>query len=464
MHPYKLRLGVSGFTYKGGRKGENLFEKLTNSELSKILEFHASGSGWKGDFKHHKLKWDEMESYYRSLDMFLCTSLIEGIPCPPLEAMACGVPVIIPKNVGLLDELPDIHNIYRYKAGNYLDMLDAISKCIFDVQTGNINKQELRESVEKYHLNQWITDHTSVFENFLYNVSKDDEYGFIDGIGLVKQNEHPDWVFVDGEAVDYNTPVTQMKATSSDFQPTMGIYTVAYGKPAKSCFLRLLTSIRKHLGDLPVCMVSDTPLETELDYIYVEYPDNDIGARNNKTLIYDLAPKEWDYVLYLDSDTEIISEDALFLFDLLHDGFELVFCINPTNYILVSDMSRPDNQEEITELVEMLGTGNLVQLNGGVFAFRRNETTKEFFTKWNQEWNKYGKRDQAALDRVLYSMPVKLYTLGVEWNTVTRYYDRERSAAILHHPLEARRWSGRIDGRLDSGEAWASVHPERNQK
>lgn len=421
--PHKLKLGVSGFTYSGGRKGENLFEKLTKSDLKDILDFYASGSGWKGLYTPKELKFDEMSNYYRSLDMLLCTSTVEGIPIPPLEALACGTPVIIPRGVGILDELPDIHNIYRYKAGNYLDMLDAISQCIYDVQTGNINKQELRDTVLKYNLQSWSNDHLYAFENMLYNA-----------------------------------PKTSIKADSSDLQPIKGIYTIAYGKPARNCFIRLLTSIRKHLGNIPVCCVSDVPIDTDLDYQFIEFKDEDIGARSVKTRIYELAPKEWQHVLYLDSDTEIVSSDALFLFELLQDGFDCVFCINPTQYILVSDMSRPDNQDEINELIETLGTGNLLQYNGGVFAFSRNETTEKLFNGWHDEWNKYGKRDQAALDRVLYNLPVKVYTCGVEFNTVTRYYEPDRSAGILHHPLEARRWSGRIEGRLS--EAWASVHPD----
>ena len=49
---------------------------------------------------------------------------------------------------------------------------------------------------------------------------------------------------------------------------------------------------------------------------FIEYPDNDIGARNNKTLIYKLAPSEWEYILYLDADTEVVSSDVTFLFDI----------------------------------------------------------------------------------------------------------------------------------------------------
>jgi MoaA/NifB/PqqE/SkfB family radical SAM enzyme/GT2 family glycosyltransferase len=43
----------------------------------------------KGSIPH-----DEMPAYYAQLDLYICTSEIEGTPNPVLEAMACGVPVI----------------------------------------------------------------------------------------------------------------------------------------------------------------------------------------------------------------------------------------------------------------------------------------------------------------------------------------------------------------------------------
>jgi len=35
-----------------------------------------------------------MPNYYSQIDVYVCTSKIEGTPNPVLEAMACGVPVI----------------------------------------------------------------------------------------------------------------------------------------------------------------------------------------------------------------------------------------------------------------------------------------------------------------------------------------------------------------------------------
>jgi glycosyl transferase family 1/nucleotide-diphospho-sugar transferase len=436
MSQFKLKLGVSGYVYSNsGRKGERLFERLTKDAiLSEQLDYFASGSGWHGNFTPCPMQWDDMQNYYKQLDIFLCTSTIEGIPIPVLEALSMGIPTVMPIGVGILDDIHNSENIYRYKVNDYDDMILAIKKCIDDITTGHLNRESLRSTTHAYTLDNWVNSHLSAFEDLLYNTHR-----------------------------------TQIKATSipmtigtSDLDGKMGIYYVAYGEPARNCFKHALTSVRKHLGDIPVCLVADTPVDIDLDYLFIEYPDNDIGARGNKTLIYELAPKDWQYVLYLDVDTEIISHDVMLFFELLRDGFDVVFCINPISYILVSDMNRPDNKEEMNELIEMLGTGELLQLNGGVFAFRRNETTQKVFNDWHKEWNRYGKRDQAALDRVLYNNQVRIYTLGVEWNTVTRYLPPERSAGILHYPLTARRWQGRIEGRLDGSEAWASVHPDRS--
>lgn len=40
------------------------------------------------------IPFEEMPDFYRSLDLFVCTSEMEGTPNPVLEAMACGVPVV----------------------------------------------------------------------------------------------------------------------------------------------------------------------------------------------------------------------------------------------------------------------------------------------------------------------------------------------------------------------------------
>ena len=184
-----------------------------------------------------------------------------------------------------------------------------------------------------------------------------------------------------------------------------------------------------------------------------------IGGRGAKTKIYELAPSDWEYVLYLDADTELVG-DVSFLFDVLADGWDMVFCTNPDKYALAAEMWRPDNVDECRETFDAIGTDQFLQLNGGVFAFRRHEATERLLTEWHNEWQRYGKRDQAALDRALYRYPLRVFVLGREFNCITRYDEIDKYTAIAHYPMTARRWKGRIDGRLDGSEAWGAVHPE----
>ncbi len=418
----KITIGTSGFTYAGGRKGEHLIAQLAKDvDLIDLANFVASGRGWPIPTKGYK--WEKMQTFFQGLDIYVCTSLIEGIGYPVLEAMACGIPVVIPQKVGIFDELPDLENVHRYKAGDYQELKEAILEAISRIKENAINQESLVSATARFTSDAWKTDHESVFENFLYGIK-----------------ELP--------------PV-------NSFDKKAGIFYVAYGKPALDCVKRAIYSANKYLPNIPICLVSDKdPKFSPSKYIFVKHEDNDIGARSVKTQIYELAPKEWEYVLYLDADTEIVSSDVIRFFEWLNDGWEFIICINPAQYVLTREMSRPDNQDEIQALFEFLGTEEMLQLNGGVFAFRRNERTEKLINTWHTEWHKYGKRDQAALDRSLYNNPVKTYVLGNEWNTITRYLSADITAGILHYPLTARRWRGRIDGRLDSSEAWASVHPE----
>ncbi len=415
-------VGLSGYVDREPRKGAELASRLAHSKLADGIELRACGRGWPAPLKTESYTWQQMPEYYRSLDVYLCTATVEGVPMPPLEALACGVPVVIPRGVGLLDELPSVENIYRYRAGDYADMEVALERALEAARRGahGVNVESLRGVASRFTPERWIRDHQEAFEAVLYP--------------CVEAAPLPCW------------------------QGRAGVYVVAYRPPARECAARLIRSLRREMPGLPVCLVSDSPLG--LEDIFVQQADSDIGARGPKTRIYDLAPGDWHYILYLDADTEVVA-DISFLFRLLEDGWEAVFCINPGKYARLAEMSRPDNRDETAETLSIFGTGEVLQLNGGVFAFRRCEATARLMGEWHREWQRYGKRDQAALARALYSVPVRVYVLGNEWNTVTRYVPADRTAGILHYPMQARSWRGMINGRLDSSEAWAALHPDR---
>jgi len=327
------RVGTSGFVYQTGRKGEDLIRRLANSELGEQLEGPGYG---------------------------------------PLEALACAVPVVVPRGVGIFDELPDVQNLFRYKRGDYDDMERALRAALNEPY----NAESLHGITARFTYEAWISDHYRAFEGLLYDVEP---------IGAL-----PSW---DGHA---------------------GIWYVAYGDEARECAVRAIHSAKKYMSTTPICLVSDAPLNEGED-VFIQHSDDDIGARSIKTQIYDLSPPTWEYVLYLDADTEIIA-DISFLFQLLEDGWELAFCLNPAKYVLAREMERTNNKAECRETFALMGGNEHIQLNGGVFAFRRTKQIARMMRHWHEEWNRFGGRDQAALDRALWRHPVRLYTLGNEWN------------------------------------------------
>jgi len=422
-------IGVSGFVDRNsGRKGEKLVARLAG-DLDGRAEIIASGDGWPVRCANRGL--DGLLPFYNGLDVYLCSSLIEGIPMPPLEALACGVPVIIPRGVGMLDDLPDMSGIYRYDKGDYESLLATVGEAL--EQRGQGNREQLRGAVAKYTPANWVKSHVQGFEKALQRKCRNSRQQKLTSVSV-----------------------------SIDQHGSRGVYYVAYGKPARECAKGAIDSFKKYLSNIPVALVSDTPLGPE--DIYIHYPDEDIGGRAAKVRIDELAPKDWTYVCYLDCDTEIIAP-VDFLWQGVEDGWDLVICKNPSRFHVAREMRRSDNKDECEATFQQTGTDELIQLNGGVFCFQRNERTRAFFANWYEEWKKYGKRDQAALLRALWKHPLKVYVLGNEFNTITRYDAPDIAAWLLHYPMTARRWRGVVHDRSDSTDAWKKVKEfERAQR
>lgn len=401
-HNGKPRVGVSGYVYPGGRKGEALVKRLADDRPP--FELVASGKGWPVETRAYA--WRELPDFYRSLDVYLCTAVTEGIPMPPLEALACGVPVVVPVGVGMLDELPDMPGIYHYEAGDYAAMRRAIAMAL----EAHADAATLRDVVAGFTIDAYAQ-------------------------GMFQA--------LDAERVAYTAP-GKGKA---------GIYVVAFGEPARECATRCIAAVKAHEPNLPMALVSDRPLGGE--DVFIEQPDADIGARTAKLKVYDLAPAEWEYVLYLDADTEP-REPFGFLLDVLRDGWEFVICKDMQRFALARTMIRPDNRPEATATWAEVGSDEVLQYNGGVFAFRRCGRVKTFFDRWTNEWQRWAKRDQGALLRAMHSDPLRMYVLSNMWNASDRY-PVDYTPVIWHHNIEARRWRGIINGRLDGEEAWSAV-------
>jgi hypothetical protein len=548
-------IGVSGFVdRKSGRKGVGLAARLAG-DLEGEAEMAASGDGW--PLRHVNRSWEGMVDFYNSLDLFICTSLVEGIPMPPLEALACGIPVVIPRGVGMLDELTltlkgegEGKGIWRYEAGNYEELKKAVMGALEVIASQRAAqesptlamtrmREELRGCVAGYTPEAYARSHVEGFERFGGGPSTggratvddgratmddgsstmDDGRATVDdgwdeeeedgggmptggragkarsgrklagrmGAGRTGMSGRPG--MAGGEEMAGERAAARGNgaavANGDEYKLThdrhgqRGVYYVAYGEPALRCAEGAIGSFKQFFPEIPVAVVSETPNRdlqhyrelkeadfkrlaelfgrvVELADVFIEHEDEDIGGRAAKVMIDKLAPKEWTYISYLDVDTEVIAAET-FLWNVVEDGWDMAICKNPSRFHVISQMKRSDNGDECDYTFRLLGTDQLIQLNGGVFCYQRNPRTRAFFQRWEAEWRRYGKRDQAALLRALFANPIKLYVLGNEWNTITRYDGSETAAWLLHYPMTARRWRGMVHYRLDDPQAWKAV-------
>jgi len=441
-------IGVGGRVYKYGRKGEGLVKRLAQD---RGFQLTASGVGWPCRTKSYQ--WSDMCRFYHKLDVFLCTSLIEGGPITVLEALASGRPVVVPEGVGLIDELPQVDGIWRYKAGDYDSMLAALRRALQE----DTDPEELRSLVEDHSVSRYCADWRAAVE-MITEESADDMK-----IRPITPREAVRSPMEDGAVIPLR------KGRARKWHGKSGLYIVAYGKMAHDCAYHLIRTFAKRHPTIPVCLVCEgwSAVSKRLRHakgaevvplpeifkkvlrpidIVVASAISDRRARAQKTAIYDLAPAEWEYVLYLDADILVSGRLELF-FDVLADGWEMVLTNSPPKGPLVSDAQRAKYKEENHYTTGVLGSRDLLQIAGGVWAFRRCEATATFMRGFHKEWERYQHTDQQAMMRALWKWPVRAWILGTEWNTFVHHGEAKRTAGVLHFATAARAWVVKHDGR-----------------
>lgn len=152
--------GFSGYTYGNQRKGEDLARLLLAAKQSKGVTWKASGRGW--PVRPTRYLWSAMPAFYQSLDVLVITARVEGVPMPALEALSCGVSLVAPVGVGLLDELGEVEGIYRYAAGNPAALARAFTEAV--ARRGAVNREALRAVTEPYTVAAWVEGHRRAFE------------------------------------------------------------------------------------------------------------------------------------------------------------------------------------------------------------------------------------------------------------------------------------------------------------
>lgn len=92
----KMVVGYIGRQYtSSNRKNPTLLDKISKLPF---VDFRTTGG---------KLKADQVPGFYRSLDVTISPATIEGGPLAVQESLACGVPIIVMKDVGVASEFKD---------------------------------------------------------------------------------------------------------------------------------------------------------------------------------------------------------------------------------------------------------------------------------------------------------------------------------------------------------------------
>lgn len=437
-------VGLSGYTYANKRKGEDLVRDLVASKIGANVEWQACGRGWPVPTK--RLVWEQMPGFYQGLDVLVCTSRVEGIPMPPLEALACGVSVVMPWHVGVLDELGEVKGIYRYDRGSLSGLQRALAAAV--EERAEVDSEALRGAIEGHSVEAWCEDIKAAMEMVA-------QEGGHRGPPLRKA-EAPEMAGVEsngeegGElpAIAWEEPVE--RGTGS----ARGIYCVAFGGPARSACEQMMRSAKQHMPEIPIALCASEPIGPE--DLLIEQPDSDIGGRRAKLRAYELAPAEWRSVLYLDADIKVIAPVYRF-FEWIEDGWELAICTDVPPNDLLEHIGHKTRLAEANETERIVGTGKALQFNGGVWSFGRGPQVERFFRRWRAEWERWGAKDQGALLRAYHTVPLRTWVLGNEWNCFPKFQPNQASAGILHFPGDARRWTGQIRGRIDTPEAWEAV-------
>jgi len=191
-----------------------------------------------------------------------------------------------------------------------------------------------------------------------------------------------------------------------------GAVYVVYGEPALDQARLSIQSLHQHRADMPVTVIGDQWGESLCEQpfcVYVYHSERDQGGRWAKVNLDSLSP--YELTLYLDADTRV-REDLSSGFELLADGWDVA--IVPSECQGQRMLWHVGMEDKATTLDAW--PCEPLQLQGGVFYFRKSAATATLFQIWREQWLMYEDQDQGALLRALAFSPVRVWLLGRPWN------------------------------------------------
>lgn len=125
-------------TGKKGRKYKEIFETIDKLNLQKDVIF----TGYVSD--------EDLPALYKAADLFVYPSLYEGFGLPPLEAMACGTPVITSNT----SSLPEVVGDAGIMVNPY--DVDGLADAMYEVLTNDeLREDMIKKGLERAKMFSW---------------------------------------------------------------------------------------------------------------------------------------------------------------------------------------------------------------------------------------------------------------------------------------------------------------------
>lgn len=139
---YIARDPKTGYEFKGFRDFQQCMNIIKN-EWSGNFIVHLICPEWKLDLPDipHRVFFpkneQEMAILYRDADVFVSSSWFEAFSLPPLEAMACGTPVVTTNSGGVMDYCKHMETAYITQPKNPRALAQGICALLSDEQLSN---------------------------------------------------------------------------------------------------------------------------------------------------------------------------------------------------------------------------------------------------------------------------------------------------------------------------------------